>query len=373
MHATRLATIIASLPFGLIATDDEGRILAGNPAIEQLLGWRLTDWHGRSLAACLEQAISDPAHALVWTVALSQALGQGQTTYLNLPADFSTELDGHPCVTITGIITSWPDAGNRQPGALAIFHDTAQYKNLAELRARFFSVISHELGSPVTNIAAAADLLAQQLDAAPVTQQRLIQIIQDEAARFRRMIGQFLATSPAQAGTLRPARHVVTLRPLLQRVTQTFDLRETGHTFILQVPAALPFVVGDADRIQEVLCNLVDNAVRYSPPGTQIVLAAEELAPSDHVLVSVADEGYGVPPGDESRIFEPFYRSWPGGQENGQGVGLYIARTLVQALGGELWYEQQPGRGARFCFTLLRARVDDDEEGEGDGRQDPGD
>jgi signal transduction histidine kinase len=369
MHASRFSSIFAALPFGLVATDSAGRIVAANPAVEELLGWRPDGWCGRSLGAGLEHVIADPARALWWTVALSQALGQGRTTYLSLPVDFNTGLDDRPCVSITGVVTPWSEDGAGRPGALAVFHDTAHYKNLAEQRDRFFSVISHELGSPVTNIAAAADLLRQQMAQAPAAQQRLIQIVQDEAARFRRMIGQFLAVSPAQAGALRPVRNPVTLRPLLQRVAQTFSLRDTEHELIVQVPAGLPFVEGDADRIQEVLCNLIDNAVRYSPPGTRIVVAAE--AQADRVLISVADEGVGIPAGDESRIFEPFFRGQSEQKGEGQGVGLYIARTLVQAMGGELWHEQQPGHGSRFCFTLLRmpGLV---EEGEGNGCQDPG-
>lgn len=371
MHATRYASIFASLPFALVVTDRQGGIRAGNPVAERLLGWPITDWHGRSMAACLEQAITDPAQALCWTVALSQALAQGQTTYLNLPVDFCTAHPDGRAVTLTGMVAPWQLDDGKPAGAIVALHDSLQYKNLSELRSRFFSVISHELGSPITNIAAAADLLAQQLASAPDSQRRLLQIVQDETARVRRMMGQFLATSPAQAGTLRPARHLVTLRPLLQRVLQTFSVRDTGHRLVLQVPPNLPFVEGDPDRIQEVLSNLIDNATRYSSPGTPIILAAEER--DGELLVSVTDEGRGVPAGDEDRIFEPFYRGHSNEQEGGQGVGLYMARNIVQALGGELWHEQKPNRGSRFCFTLVRAPDLTDKDGEEDnGCPDPG-
>lgn len=379
MQADRFASIFAALPCGVVATDAQGRIVAANPAVETLLRRRPADWLGCSLARELEQVIADPAQALGWTVALSQALGQGQTTYLDLPADIKsptspppagpsspTASGNRPCVSITGVVAPWPDEDTGEPGALAVIHDTAHYRSLAELRTRFLSVIAHELGSPVTNIAAAADLLGRELGDVPA-QQRLLHIIQGEAARFRRMIGQFLITSPTVAGTLHLARTVVTLRPLLQRVVQTFSLRWPGRRFILDVPAGLPFVEGDADPIQEVLCNLVDNAVRYSSAGTRIVVAAESQ--TDRVLLSVTDEGPGIAAGDERHIFEPFFRGQPGRSEEGQGLGLYIARTLVHALGGELWHEPQPGGGCRFCFTLVRAPcVDVAEGGETGGR-----
>jgi len=155
-------------------------------------------------------------------------------------------------------------------------------------------------------------------------------------------------------------KSIVTLRPVIQQVAQIFGIRETGRRVVTEVPPDLPFVWGDADIIGEILSNLVENAQRYSPPGAEITLTAEERA--EDIVISVRDQGPGVAAQDREQVFEPFYRGRHGRESaNGQGLGLAIALSLAQQLGGELWYEEQETAGHRFCFTLPRAATIPDE------------
>jgi signal transduction histidine kinase len=352
--------ILDSLPHGLCVADSEGKILYINPALEVLLDWRSVELQGQLLSGCLEERIADPALALCWGVAVNEALAHGQTTYLNLPADLA---GAHPAVSVTGVVAPWQDAVGGQQGVLVVLHDSARHQDLEGIRHRFLSIVSHELGSPLTNISAAADRVGRLLDGGDAEQWSLLQIIRSETSRLLRLLGQFLARPPIPAETVRPARSVTTLRPLLYRVAHTFQLRDSGHDITVQVPSGLPFVRGDADKIQEVLSNLVDNALRYSPPQTQITLSAE--AWQDDVVVSVTDQGEGVATGDEKRLFDPLYRGADQGRRaEGLGMGLYISRALVQALGGELWHEGMADGGTRFCFTLPRAQGLPREDGE---------
>jgi len=345
------AWLFESASVALCVVDRDGQILLMNPALERLLGWGPADRSGQPLARCLQQAIVDPAQALCWTVALSEALALGKTTYLSLPTDFRTAGDAGHLESLTGVVMPIQHGDTGQPGGMIAFHSHALAENMEAMRARFFAAASHELGLPISNISAAADLLTKHLDAGNLRQWKLIQIIQAEAARLQRLMVQFFSTSPVSKTTPLASKNVVTLHPLIQRIVEIFRLQETGHQIIVQAPQALPLVWGDTDGIQEVLSNLVNNALRYSPAGTSIVLSAE--ARENDILVRVTDQGHGISKEDESMLFEPRWRAGRSEQNaEGQGLGLSIARTLIQGLGGELWYERGGEGGSCFCFTL---------------------
>ena len=366
MDAAHYPSIFASLPAGTCVVDREGKILALNPALERLLGCRGETLLGQPLIPVLEQRINDPAQALSWTVALSQALVRGQQTDLGFPVEFGCPDAGHPALAITGTIVPWHGADGAQAGALLLCWDASQEGELARGRDRFLALISHELGSPLTNIAAAADRLAFHMDPGDAQGWPLLQIVRAEAHRLRRLLGQFLAGVPASGAPAaeepeearpraqaRPEAGVVTLVPLLRRVARTFEVRGSDQSILVRVVPDLPFVWGNADRIQEVLSNLVDNALRYAPAGSTVLLAARELG--NEIEICVVDQGRGVARDHEEEIFEP------GGHEaQGQGLGLPMARALVQSMGGRIWYERDPaGGGTRFCFTLRRVERDE--------------
>jgi signal transduction histidine kinase len=341
--------ILASLPHGLCVVDSEGKILLINPALEELLGWQAAEQCGGRLSKYLEEGMADPALALCWNVAVSEALAHGRTTFLNLSANLATRVENRPLVSVIGVVAPWQDSGSDQGGALVLFYDSARHESLEDMRQRFLSAVSHELCSPLTNVSAAAERVARLLDDSSAEEWHLIQIIRSESSRLRRLLGQFLARSPVQAQHTGPEGSVITLRPLLFRAAHTFGIREFEHEIEVQVHSDLPFVYGDADKILEILSNLMDNAIRYSQPGTKITLAAE--AWGDRVLISLTDQGEGIAEADQKRIFEPLYQG--NGKEQGiEGLGLYISRALVQAMGGELWHESPAEGGTRFCFTL---------------------
>jgi PAS domain S-box-containing protein len=363
MNTTPFDSIFAHFPCGLCVVDGEGKILNINSALEQLLGWRATERLGQRLAVCLEQTIPDPGQVLGWTVALNQALSLGQTTHLSLPTEFRSEGKDASPVSITGIVAPWQGSNGEDTGAVAIFHDISLQKDLYGARARLLAVLSHELGTPVANLTAAADLLAKRLEAGDKPLGRLLHVIQSEANHLRRLLAQFPLAPSARMKSPQPRKSLVTLRPILRQVAQAFGVRDLDCEIVVRVPPGLPFVWSDAEQIRQVLSKLVDNAIRYAPPGSQIDLAAEEEG--EEIVVSVRDRGPGVAEGDEELIFEAWRcgsREEPDGEH--QGLGLSIARRLVRSLGGKLWYESRPGGGASLCFSLPRAQEVLVEEGD---------
>lgn len=357
------ASVFSSFPAGTCVVDKEGRILGVNPALEQLLGWQGEALVGRLLVRLLEERIGDPAQALSWTVALSQALVHAQRTDLGFPVAFERDDAGQQPLAIAGTIVPWLGADGQGQGALVLCWDESRESELSRGRDRLLALISHELGSPLTNIAAAADRLAHHMDPGDAQGWPLLQIVRAEAHRLRRLLGQFLASAPAGGAradgppvagdapaerraqtAARPEAGVVTLPPLLRRVARTFEVRGTGQAISVQVAPDLPFAWGHADWIQEVLSNLVDNALRHAPLGSRVVLSA--CAREQEIEVCVTDRGEGLASGTEQQVFQP-------GVREGQGLGLPMARALVQSMGGRIWYERDPeGGGARFCFTL---------------------
>jgi len=347
--------VLVSLPYGLCIVDGEGKIVDLNPALEQLLGWRLADLRGQSLFCCLEHDIVDPARALGWTLALSQALDQGRITHLGLPTDFRAGSDDEHPVSVVGVVAPLQGDSAQHSKALVLFHDSTSQKNMEETQTRFLAVLAHELGTPVSNLTAAADLLAKHAQLSDPESWRLLEVIRSEAKHLQRLLTHLPTTSPVWPQPSPVRRRLVTLPPLLRQVAQGFEVRGLNCQITVQAPRGLPFVQSDEEGIKEVLYKLLENAIRYAPPGSQVVLSAAERG--DEVVVSVRDQGPGVPEEDRGVIFEPWVR---GSQEEPRaehhGLGLPMARTLVRVLGGRLWYEECLEGGACFSFGLPTAK-----------------
>lgn len=363
MEATPFESIFAYLPCGLCVVDGEGKILNINPALEGLVGWHATESFGQPLAFFLEQTIVDSAQALCWTIALSQALAQAEIAHLNVPTEFQTRSEGAPSVSLTGIAAPWMGKAPGQSGALFLFFDRSSQKDLEGMRGRFLAVLAHELGTPVSHLTVAAEHLDRHLQAGEVELSRLLQVIQTETRVLRRLLAQFPTLLPAAPAIPQARRQLVPLRPCLRQVDQAFRLRDLNCEIVVRVPPDLPFAWSDAERIQQVLSKLVDNAIRYAPPASEIVLAAEERG--DELVVSVQDRGPGIPAGDAEAIFEPWRRgSEEEPDQEHQGLGLAMAQALVHSLDGKVWHESPAEGGVRFCFSLPRAKGAPDQEGE---------
>jgi two-component system, NtrC family, sensor histidine kinase KinB len=359
-------SLFASLPYAACLVDDQGKIFDINPALERLLGWQLSELRDQALSRCLEQQMVDSAQALCWNMALSQAIAQGQTTHFDIPTEFRTEFAHERQTSITGVVAPYQGNSAGQPKALIIFHDVKSQKDAAGVRTRFLAVLAHELSGPVTTLIAAADQLTGHLSGEDSHSRRLARLIQAEVKHLRQLLAQSFTPLPPGAEIPQARKRLVTLRPCLHHVAQAFQLRDLDSQIAVQVPPDLPFAWSDADRIKEILNKLVDNATRYAPPGSQILLTAEERR--GEIVISVRDQGPGVADEDRESIFEPWRRGSHEPADAGhQGLGLSMARTMVQALDGKLWYEENPEGGACFCFSLPRAEGLPSEEGEGEG------
>jgi two-component system sensor histidine kinase KdpD len=221
-----------------------------------------------------------------------------------------------------------------------------------ELRRALLNAVSHDLRTPLASIMASAGSL-QQDDVAWSEDERreFAQAIVDEAERLNRIVGNLLDLSRIEGGSLRPEKGWYDLAALVDEVFGRLRPVTAGHRLRAQVPDGLPAVLLDYVEIDQVLSNLVENATKYAPAGTQIGVTVRRA--NGEVQVAVEDRGPGIPAASLPHLFDPFYRVADGTpRPAGFGLGLAVAKGLVEAHGGQIWAENRPGGGARFAFTL---------------------
>jgi two-component system sensor histidine kinase KdpD len=223
------------------------------------------------------------------------------------------------------------------------------------LRAALLSSVSHDLRTPLTAIkAAASSLLQEDVEWDEEARQGFALSIEREADRLNRLVGNLLDMSRIEEGALRPEKEVYSLRGLIQDVLGRLEPLLEGRVVSTQFPDDLLLVELDYLEIDQVLTNLLENAVRYTPPGSPIDISAH--IEGEQVIVSVADRGPGIPPADLERVFDKFYRvlhgQHPSGYPMGSGLGLAVCKGLVEAHGGRIWAELREG-GGLVMFVVL--------------------
>lgn len=222
-----------------------------------------------------------------------------------------------------------------------------------ELQSVFLSVISHELQSPISIIKGYADILSEDVGKlSPAEMREKLSVIQDEADRLRKMVDKLLHASRIQAGGMRLRIEPVDLRRLIKKVVHKMAGLSDKHRILVDIPRHLPPVQADYEQLQEVLLNLLDNALKYSPLGGTVTVSARQEG--NDIVVSVTDQGIGISEKDRERIFQRFARldSRFVRQVKGAGLGLYICKAIVEAHGGRIWAEAVDGGGSRFSFSL---------------------
>jgi signal transduction histidine kinase len=245
------------------------------------------------------------------------------------------------------------------PVAAAAAPTTAEIKppaNVETLQRAFVSAMSHELLTPLAIIQGHAETLrypAVRTDQGQVD--HALDAIRDETARLRRLVQNVIDSARASAGELEVRPAPSDLAPLLTRIARRFEARSRRHRFVPQLPGHLPPVLADLERLESVIYNLLDNALKYSPRGGTICIRAETR--SGEMEVSVEDEGIGIAPGDLAHVFAPYYRGEEhnGSRAQGSGLGLYLSKAVIDAHGGRIWIEPRSGGGSTVRFTLLLA------------------
>jgi PAS domain S-box-containing protein len=342
----RSERVLAHVGDGVFLVDREGVIRLWNQAAEAITGLR-------------SDAICDrPAEEMIpgWpTIAdrVPVARRPGDADDASSAETVPLEIDGREIwLSIVGVTLA--------DGIVYAFRDVTRERRLEELRAQFVATISHELRTPLASLhGAAMTLLEREHDLHEQTRHDLLDMIAVQSKRLADLVEEILLTGQLDSGSLRVVTEPFDPEELVWTAAAAARLRVSDDTTIdVSVPAVLPKVAGDPERTRQVLTNLVDNAIKYSPDGGRIELGVE--AGEGYARFTVRDEGLGIPLGEQQRIFEKFYRLDPDHRRGigGSGLGLYICRELVRSMNGRIWVESDPDRGATFTFELpLAERV----------------
>jgi PAS domain S-box-containing protein len=334
------ARVLSHVGDGVFLIDSEGMIRLWNTAAEAITGLAANDVCGRPA----ELALSGWRNVGPLVPVASRP---GSHADISRAETLPLDVDGRELwLSIAGVAFT--------DGTVYAFRDVTKERRLERMRTEFVATVSHELRTPLASLHGAAMTLRQRherLDAE--TQDELLDIIAQQSNRLAGLVEEILLTSQLDGGSLRIASEPFGPEQLIRRVVEEAQHRTPAATTLeTSASTLLPDVIGDSVRTHQVLANLIDNAIKYSPGGGRVEVRAEQYG--DSIRFSVRDEGLGIPTGEQDRIFDKFYRLDPDNRRGvgGSGLGLYICRELVRSMGGRVWVESAPPRGSTFVVEL---------------------
>jgi len=232
--------------------------------------------------------------------------------------------------------------------------DNTRFRQADELKSTFISIISHELKTPVALIKGYVATLRRddaRWDKGVVKDS--LAVIEDETDHLTSLIENLLDASRLQTGGISLKRSDVNLRSIVERLVERYRVQSSKHEFVIDLPKEMPVILADEERLRQVISNLISNAIKYSPEGKVII--SGNIRP-DKAILCVSDEGPGIAQGDLPHIFDRFYRAPDMAKHTkGAGLGLYLARSIIEAHGGQIWVEPRSEKGTRICFSIPRA------------------
>jgi two-component system, NtrC family, sensor histidine kinase KinB len=248
--------------------------------------------------------------------------------------------------------TPMRDADDHLVGAVTLLQDITHLSEISRLKSEFIAAASHELRTPLTSLQMGIHLLLEgSLGSMTERQQRVVQVCRDDATRLDRLMQELLDLSKIESGDTAPVRAPVPAFTLAHDAVDSVRLQADARSVRLNIdaPPDLPHVFADRQQIQRVIVNLLTNALRATAVGGTITVSGVQR--NGEVVFSVTDTGAGIPREYLSRIFEPFVQV-PNASQGRSGLGLTIARRIVEAHGGRLSVQSEPGRGSTFTFTV---------------------
>ena len=343
----QLLAMLTSMVEGVMVLDYKGRILQVNPALERMFGVTRAEARGRQSS----EVFGHPElNALVSTVLTTRTAQEDEI--ILTPSG--------RCLDVEASV-----AGGEQDNeacAVLVFHDITELRRLENIRKDFVANVSHELRTPLTSIKGYVEALLDGGKDNPETSGRFLDIILKQSDRLNLILEDLLQLSKIESGQVQFKQEPLHLGSVVERTIAMIKplADKKQHRLISQVAANLPLISGDEERLVQVLANLLDNAIKYTPEGGQITVAARRMPPSrtethrNSIELTVTDTGIGIPEQDRPRVFERFYRvdKARSRELGGTGLGLAIVRHIVEGHGGQIWVEGNVPTGSRFVVRL---------------------
>lgn len=343
--------VLKSMGDGVLLVNAIDQIVYCNPCLRLMLGEHINSLIGHSHCILFQQVAANSVNAERAREQLGAALrdlSQFPTVDVGMSGSHITHLQFRffPIVDPNGLPSGW--------GAV-VRDSTSEWQRFAHM-SELLSGISHELRSPLAAIKGYVSMLSgDQPYWDTGGQQAYLESIGESADHLGRLLENVLEMSRLDSGVASLRKRIVAVEPLIRRTVQAARFLGRTHEFEVEIATALPDVEVDPLRIEQVLRNLLENAVKFSPAGSKIVIQAARQA--DEIVIRVTDQGIGIPTEYRRRIFDRFSQFAPQhvGQPYGVGLGLYICREIVAAHGGRIWVDDETQSGASVCFTILLA------------------
>ena len=332
----QLAAVLRTMGDGVIILDEAGWVQLINPTAVRLLGVTEERATERSFAEVVRH------HRLIELWQQSQEQGTEQTAAIEVSNELFLQVS----------VTPFQENGAHE--YLVLLHDLTDVRRLQTVRRDFVSNVSHELRTPLASLRAVVETLQDGALSDPPAAQRFLRSAEEEVDALTHMVEELLELSRIESGQvplkLRETAVADLILPPLERL-QT-QAERADLQLIADLPAQLPLVLADRERIQQVMTNLLYNAIKFTPAGGKITVKAE--AQTSELIISVKDTGVGIPTADVPRIFERFYKLDQARTRGrgGTGLGLAIARHIVQVHNGRIWVRSREGKGSTFYFSL---------------------
>ncbi len=344
--------IVASIPDPVIMADEGDNLLLMNQAARKLLRIRGNDWQGRPL----DQTVTD----VKWLKLLGRG-GVSEEERAKRDPLLSIQQPGEQILYFRPRQTTIIDESNNVLGVVTLLQDVTRFKNLDRMKSEFIATVSHELRTPLTSINMAVDILSQEvLGKVNEPQKDMLATAKDDCERLTKLVKELLDLSRLESGRYELKRETINLRSVVEEALKPLRLqfREKGIRLEADIAQNTTEVPGDQQQLSWVITNLVSNALRYTP-ADGVVTIHSDIA-GDSVRVSVSDSGRGIPADAIEVIFDKFVQvkqsadATPGSV----GLGLAIAKEVVEAHGGKIWVESSVGQGSTFFFTIPRSERD---------------
>jgi PAS domain S-box-containing protein len=345
LERERSYAILANIADGIVAVDREGRVVLWNESAEKITGVPAAAALGRTPVEVLQRELASEDEGTAGERLLSIQRG-GEELWLSL-----TEAVMH-------------DPVGSVSGRIFAFRDVSSERIVEEMKSTFVSTVSHQVRAPLTSIYGFAEtLLRQDVHFGEDERRTFLEYIASEAQRLTSIVDTLLSVARLEAGDMQVELAPTDLRAVVSDAVTS--VQETsvvnGHRFVLELPEEPLAASADREKLGQILRNLLDNAVKFSPGGGTVTVEAHRRA--GRVEVRVVDEGQGISEADRERIFSKFHRADSTGGYGGAGLGLFIARGLVLAMGGRIWVDSADGGGSSFAFELPLAEATEHREG----------
>lgn len=335
----KLETVLSGMVEGVILTDEKGAILMANPSARKTF-FIDTAPEGKTPIEVVRNSSVQEITDRILRGGKRTAIEEIQ---LNRPDERSVKVSA-AAVMKEGELS----------GALLVFHDITELRHLERVRQDFVANVSHELRTPLSSIKGYSETLLESGVKDPKDQKEFLGIIYRESDRLAKLIDDILDLSKIESGKMAMVFLPLDLRPVVKRVCSILENQAAAKSLGISadIPEGLPRLLADEGRLSQVMLNLLDNAVKYTPEKGSIRISAAQ--DGGFVRVDVSDTGVGIPESDIPRIFERFYRvdKARSRELGGTGLGLSIVKHIVQAHGGQVSVKSAPGKGTTFSFTI---------------------